>query len=55
MLSTGSPIIDAEAAFDRPNRARRLEALRRALRHRGPGRLRVYDERARTQPSFARR
>jgi hypothetical protein len=55
MLSTGSPIIDAEAAFDRANRARRLEALRRVLRHRGPGRLRVYDERARTQPSFARR
>jgi hypothetical protein len=55
MLSTGSPIIDAEAAFDRANRERLRAALRRSLRRRGPGRLRVYDERARTQPSFAPR
>ncbi|MDQ6635306.1 MAG: hypothetical protein M3Z10_11190 [Gemmatimonadota bacterium] len=55
MLSTGSPIIDAEAAFDRANRERLRAAVRRALRRGGPGRLRVYDERARTQPRFARR
>ena len=29
MLSTGSPTVDAMAAFDRANRARRLRALRR--------------------------
>jgi hypothetical protein len=55
MLSTGSPIIDAEAAFDRANRARRRAALRRALRDRGSGRLRVYHERARTERCLARR
>ncbi len=55
MISTGSAIIDAEAAFDRANRVRRRAALGSALRRRGPGRLRVYDERARTQPSVALR
>jgi hypothetical protein len=50
MISTGFPMIDAEAAFNRANRARRRAALGRALHRRGPGHLPVYDERARRQP-----
>jgi hypothetical protein len=48
MLPTGSPVIDAERAFAREARARRLAGLLRRLR-REPvacGRLAVYDERA---------
>jgi hypothetical protein len=48
MLMTGSPVIDAERAFTRETRARRIAALLRRLRCRPAacGRLCVYDERA---------
>ena len=46
MLSTGSPLIDAERAFVRAARARRRAAIaRRLLRAAGCSQLRVYDER----------
>jgi hypothetical protein len=43
MLMTGSPPIDAERAFARESRARRLASLVRRLR-REPARLPVFDE-----------
>jgi hypothetical protein len=48
MLMTGSGLIDAERAFTRAARARRLASLARLLRRepRSQGRLAVYDERA---------
>ena len=45
MLSTGSPLIDAERAFGRAARARRRAAIGRRLRRSSPCRLPVYDER----------
>ena len=47
MLLTGSPLIDAERAFSRAARERRLAALVRGLKRvpRACGRLPVYDER----------
>jgi hypothetical protein len=47
MLLTGSPLIDAERAFSRAARERRLAALLRGLKRvpRACGRLAVYDER----------
>jgi hypothetical protein len=55
MLSTGSPIMDAERAFVRAARARRRAAIARRLR-RGTarrGRLPVYDQRQ-VQPAVRR-
>jgi hypothetical protein len=49
MLLTGSPHIDAERAFSRAARGRRLAALVRRLRGCSAGCLQVYDER-RLQP-----
>jgi hypothetical protein len=47
MLLTGSPLIDAERAFSRAARERKLAALLRGLKRvpRACGRLAVYDER----------
>jgi hypothetical protein len=45
MLMTGSIQIDAERAFSRAQRGRRLAALARLLRRDGADRLAVYDER----------
>jgi hypothetical protein len=49
MLMTGSPSMDAERAFAREARARRLASVTRRLRRQpaGCGRLAVYDESAR--------
>jgi hypothetical protein len=44
MLLTGSGLIDAERAFDRVARERRLSALIDRLRGRRPERLEVFDE-----------
>jgi len=46
MLATGSAPIDAERAFARVNRARRLAAIMRRIRRQPPdrGRLPVFDE-----------
>jgi hypothetical protein len=53
MLSTGSPIIDAERAFTRELRARRRASLLQKLRRQAPCELEVFDEmditRARTR------
>lgn len=48
MLTTGSPLMDAERAFARETRRRRRSALARALRRRPAesGRLHVFDARA---------
>jgi hypothetical protein len=48
MLMTGSGHVDAERAFSRMARGRRLAAVARRLRRQPPacGRLEVYDERA---------
>jgi hypothetical protein len=45
MLLTGSPQIDAERAFDRASRGRRLRALTRRVRRRPAPTLAVFDER----------
>jgi len=45
MLSTGSPLVDAERAFVRAARARRRAAITRRLRRDASGCLPVYDER----------
>jgi hypothetical protein len=47
MLSTGSPTVDAQRAFARAARERRLASIRRVLSPRAPARARltVYDER----------
>jgi hypothetical protein len=45
MLLTGSPHIDAERAFSRAARGRRLAAVLRRLRGRAASCLEVYDER----------
>jgi hypothetical protein len=45
MLMTGSAQIDAERAFSRARRGRRMAALRRLLRRGGGDGLAVYDER----------
>jgi hypothetical protein len=44
MLSTGSPIIDAERAFTRELRARRRASLMQKLRRQDPCGLEVFDE-----------
>jgi hypothetical protein len=52
MLLTGSGFIDAERAFDRAARGRRVSALLRRLRGRPAPRLEVFDERC-VQPPRA--
>jgi hypothetical protein len=50
-MLTGSPLIDAESAFDRVNRARRRAALVRRVRGRRGGQLRVYERGASGLPA----
>jgi hypothetical protein len=55
MLLTGSPHIDAERAFSRAARGRRLAALVRRLRGCAAGCLEVFDERSlQRRPTSAR-